>query len=301
MDTSQDLFISHATADKTEYVLPLARALADRNVTFWLDSLEIGWGDNVVLQINAGLQNTRFFLLCLSKAFLSRPWPESEMAAALTLQHSSNSKKLLPLILNSKEDVLRSYPILSSLAYREFKGNPSAIAEELSVLVNSGKQHSGLIQLFIESRHTGNATNIEIPAKASVQWLATVAAERVGLRRTADVGAFHPLQLRWVPVEISLADVWTDLPQTIRSEAWGFFKAEDEYEGTRIQLDEQIYSSRYRRSLEKLLAVNGARMSTNSNDKIAHFHVPDHSKFYLYRVGDDDGNFAANDNFALAG
>jgi TIR domain len=66
MPTKQDLFISHATADKERYVLPLTDVLTNRGVTFWLDTFEIGWGDNFVIKINEGLRKSRFMLLCLS-------------------------------------------------------------------------------------------------------------------------------------------------------------------------------------------------------------------------------------------
>jgi hypothetical protein len=134
-DFLQDVFISHASADKEQYVLPLARAMALEGVTFWLDSAEIGWGDNILKQINEGLQKTRFMLLCLSRAFLERPWPEGEMSAAVAIQNTSGIKKVLPLILNSRAEVLHTYPIIQGLAYREFGGDSPAVAREIAAIV----------------------------------------------------------------------------------------------------------------------------------------------------------------------
>ncbi len=34
----QDVFISHASQDKQEYVLPLVTALSSKGVTYWLDA-----------------------------------------------------------------------------------------------------------------------------------------------------------------------------------------------------------------------------------------------------------------------
>ncbi|MEA2203717.1 MAG: hypothetical protein QOE77_493 [Blastocatellia bacterium] len=80
METSQpDIFISHASADKDQYIHPLAEALKARGVTFWIDNAEIGWAENWVEQINEGLRTTKFALLCLSHNFLLRPWPEAEL------------------------------------------------------------------------------------------------------------------------------------------------------------------------------------------------------------------------------
>ena len=68
----QDLFISHASEDKPQYVYPLTKALSAHQVTFWLDEAEIRWGDSLVGKINEGLRETRFALLCLSHNFLKR-------------------------------------------------------------------------------------------------------------------------------------------------------------------------------------------------------------------------------------
>jgi TIR domain len=113
MPLKQDLFISHATADKERYILPLTNALLNRGVTFWLDSFEIGWGDNFVIKINDGLRSSRFGLVCLSKSFLARRWPETEMAAVIAIQYANGNKKVLPLILNSKAKIIETYPILA--------------------------------------------------------------------------------------------------------------------------------------------------------------------------------------------
>lgn len=37
----QDIFISHASADKQQYIYPLTQALSVQDVTFWLDDVEI--------------------------------------------------------------------------------------------------------------------------------------------------------------------------------------------------------------------------------------------------------------------
>ncbi len=39
-----DIFISHASEDKEQIVLPLVRALDAAAITYWLDGAEIGWG-----------------------------------------------------------------------------------------------------------------------------------------------------------------------------------------------------------------------------------------------------------------
>jgi len=102
-ESKQDLFLSHASADKEEYVFPLTESLSARDITYWLDDAEISWGDSVVGKINEGLRDSQFALLCLSENFLLRPWPEAEMSAVLSIQNTKGIKSVLPLILNSKD------------------------------------------------------------------------------------------------------------------------------------------------------------------------------------------------------
>jgi hypothetical protein len=94
-----DLFISHAGADKVRYIDALADAFARRGISFWLDSFEIAFGDNIALRLNEGLRESQFVLLCLSRNFLRRPWPETELAAALAMQNARGVKRVLPVIL----------------------------------------------------------------------------------------------------------------------------------------------------------------------------------------------------------
>ena len=138
----QDVFISYASADKKKYIDKLTAALSHAGVTFWIDNIEIKWGDSVILKINEGLANSKLGLVCFSNAFLKRPWPEAEMSAVLGLQNASCAKRMIPLILNSKDAVLAQYPLLNGLAYREFSMGPRKVAAEIASLVGMDAKSS---------------------------------------------------------------------------------------------------------------------------------------------------------------
>lgn len=112
-----DVFISHAGQDKDKYVLPLAEALELRGVSFWLDERNLTIGDSVTMGINEGLRRSRYVLLCLSDAFIGRPWPETELGAALAVQNRLGQKRVLPVILNSADKVFAHYPLLADKLY----------------------------------------------------------------------------------------------------------------------------------------------------------------------------------------
>jgi TIR domain len=206
-NTKQDVFISHASADKEKYILPLTNSLSTHGVTFWLDNNEIRWGDNIVTKINDGLSKSRFGLICLSKAFVSSPWTEGEMSAILGMQYSSGEKKLIPLILNSKELVLKTYPLLSSIAYRDFSLGPAKLADQLSELLRLQEKHSTLT-VIVEGFHTGKLCRIDVPKRATVHWLIKCATASLDVTTDLKVSDFASFHVRWVPVDTRLEKQW---------------------------------------------------------------------------------------------
>lgn len=125
-----DVFISHAGHDKDKYILPLVEALELRGISFWLDERNLMIGDSLTNGINEGLRRSRYVLLCLSEAFLGRPWPESELGAALAIQNRLGQKRVLPVILNAEDKVLERYPLLSDKVYVSWN-NPRRVADIL--------------------------------------------------------------------------------------------------------------------------------------------------------------------------
>ncbi|MCU0635808.1 MAG: toll/interleukin-1 receptor domain-containing protein [Gemmatimonadaceae bacterium] len=211
MTFEHHVFISHASADKERYIGPLASALARRRVTYWLDSNEIGWGDSIPAKINEGLRSSEYGLVCFSERFLERPWPEAELGAVLTMQHASGRKRVLPLILDGREAVLRRYPLVAALAYREFSMGADAVADELAALVHPAERAADDLQVAIESTHSGNVITLSVSRRASLAWLIDKATSHAGLRTQADVGAFRVLRVRWVLVDVRAAAQWLAL------------------------------------------------------------------------------------------
>jgi hypothetical protein len=208
MDIRQNFFISHATADKARYIQPLAERLTELKVTFWLDSLEMGWGDSLALKINQGLRDSRYVVICLSKAFMKRPWPEMELNTAFTMmQNQGGNKKVLPLILNNKDDILMHYPLIAGLVYREYE-NADTVAEQLANLVGSSDVPADYLHVVIESLHTGRLSNLQVPPRASIKWLAEQAKSGAGLKDSLDTGGFQPYRIRWVLVDANAESNW---------------------------------------------------------------------------------------------
>lgn len=61
----RDVFLSHATSDKSLLAEPLYRALLDAGVSVWYDKAEIKWGDSLLGKIEEGLRSSRYVLVLL--------------------------------------------------------------------------------------------------------------------------------------------------------------------------------------------------------------------------------------------
>src|SRR6185295_5698066 len=202
MKEMQDLFISHASEDKAEYIFPLVNALSERGVTYWLDTIEISWGERVVGKINEGLGTSRRLLLCLSRNFLERRWALAEMESAFAQQLDSGSSRVLPLILNSRDEVLATYPLLRSLTFRVFDQGVESIADELAALfIPDGAGKNG-VRIRIQSAHSGLLCDVMESVDVSVEWLASKASAALGGKERADAGAFKLFPVRWILVDV---------------------------------------------------------------------------------------------------
>lgn len=79
-----DAFISHASEDKESFVRPLARALASWGAKVWYDEFALKPGDSLSQSIDKGLAHSRYGLVVLSHAFMTKPWPQHELRGLVT-------------------------------------------------------------------------------------------------------------------------------------------------------------------------------------------------------------------------
>ncbi len=259
IDNQQDFFISHASADKVKYVQPLTEALTKYQATFWLDSLEMSWGDNLAMKVNEGLSRSKFVILCLSKNFVERPWPETEMSAALSMQNSAGAKKVLPLILNSKEQILNKYPIIGGLIYREFREGTEKLASELARLASvKSLANSETIRIVIESIHTGKLSNLKVSPRVSVWWLAEQAKQGAGLNDMLNTGGAMRFRVRWVLVDANADAMWKRLERNEKQRIMAIVKTKD----------------------------GKTKISYSENDRLESLGVCDETVFHLYAVED---------------
>ncbi len=66
---THDVFISHASEDKDDFVRPLAYALINEGLDVWYDEMTLRIGDSLRQKIDKGLANSRVGLVVLSLSF----------------------------------------------------------------------------------------------------------------------------------------------------------------------------------------------------------------------------------------
>lgn len=110
-----DVFISHASEDKEEFVQPHVEALQDAGVRVWYDSLDLTWGKGLREQIDNGIKRSKYAILVFSKNFFAKKWPKRELDGILAKEEITGATPL-PIWYNiSYKDVYEFSPTLSGL------------------------------------------------------------------------------------------------------------------------------------------------------------------------------------------
>jgi tetratricopeptide (TPR) repeat protein/Cdc6-like AAA superfamily ATPase len=130
-----DVFISHASEDKAEFVGPLAEGLRSRGVKVWYDEFSLTLGDSLRQMIDHGLANSRYGVVILSKNFFAKRWPTAELNGLAT-KEVDGTKVILPVWHRVTFEEVRSFsPILADkLAVRSDQGLETVVARILEIL-----------------------------------------------------------------------------------------------------------------------------------------------------------------------
>lgn len=128
-----DLFISHASEDKDEFVRPLAEALQALGIAVWYDEFHLKVGDSLRRSIDKGLANSRFGVVVLSSAFFAKNWPQYELDG-LVAREMKGVKVILPVWHRvTKDEVMKFSPTLADrVALNSSMQGVSEIASKLA-------------------------------------------------------------------------------------------------------------------------------------------------------------------------
>jgi hypothetical protein len=149
-----DVFLSHASDDKKDYVRPFARELDERSISYWLDEADIEWGDSIANEINNGLQRSRFAVIFLSERFMQRNWTKTELQAAISKENSQERKVVLPIMIGDHEEILEKQPLLKDKNFVEWEDGVEAIVDQLENLLYALEPKQKVEAIIEGTNHT---------------------------------------------------------------------------------------------------------------------------------------------------
>ena len=120
--TKYDIFISHASKDKIDYVDELVEEIKKVGLTVFYDTESIIWGDCNSKKINEGLSNCKLAVVVISKNYFGRKWTERELYTLLLRQNSEGRKLIMPILHGiTKKQLLDHYPELEDIQFKYSK------------------------------------------------------------------------------------------------------------------------------------------------------------------------------------
>jgi hypothetical protein len=133
-----DLFISHASEDKEEFVRPLAETLENLGVKVWYDEFTLRVGDSLRKNIDHGLINSRFGTVILSSSFCSKNWTQYELDS-MVAREMDGHKMILPIWHKvTKNEVMSFSPALADkVALNTSMSSIEEIANKLAEVILS--------------------------------------------------------------------------------------------------------------------------------------------------------------------
>lgn len=111
-----DVFVSHANADKTDYVNELKLSLDKLNINIFYDKDSLEWGDNWKNRIYEGVEKAEFAIIVISENFFDREWTEKKLTEFLSRQNRNGQKIILPILHNiTIEQLQKKYPDVADI------------------------------------------------------------------------------------------------------------------------------------------------------------------------------------------
>ena len=111
----RDIFISHSSIDKPTIVRKLAKELRALGLDVWLDEDDILCGDNILTQIEQGIQSSLCVVLILTPSFFQSNWSSLELGLARADKHGTH---IIPVLSGiTVEDVANKYAFLMAQKY----------------------------------------------------------------------------------------------------------------------------------------------------------------------------------------
>jgi hypothetical protein len=156
-DFDFDVFISHASEDKSAFVTPLANALKRYGLRVWFDKFTLKVGDSLHRSIEKGLARSRYGVVVFSPKFLAKNWPMTELDG-LFEREMEGHKVILPVWHRlSSARIKKVLPMLAGKFALRSSDGIEAVARSLVETVRPE-----LLELDVKQASAFEATEIYI-------------------------------------------------------------------------------------------------------------------------------------------
>jgi hypothetical protein len=159
---THDVFVCHASEDKADFVNDLVKALCERGLRVWFDAVQVTLGDDFRRAMERGLLGARFGVVVLSPAFLaSKYWTEQELSALFSLEASTGTKRILPVLYGiSWSTLVRSHPFLGTRLAADASSGVDNVAAQVDTAVRAAPAPS--------AARASRLYNIPLPSQSFV-------------------------------------------------------------------------------------------------------------------------------------
>lgn len=103
-----DVFISHSSDDKDDFVRPLVNELKKFDIKVWYDEFELKIGDSLRKSIDKGLINSRYGIVILSTSFFKRNWTQYELNGFVN-REMNGMNVILPIWHKVSKDEVQNF------------------------------------------------------------------------------------------------------------------------------------------------------------------------------------------------
>jgi hypothetical protein len=142
-----EIFISHASEDKDEFVRPLAEALSRKQFSVWYDEYVLTVGDSLRESIDKGLRDCTYGIVIFSEHFFEKKWPRAELNALFGRMMNESEKRILPVLHGIPFSMLQERsPLLADLYAVPTSIGLDAVVKHLIQAMLKGeadRRHSG--------------------------------------------------------------------------------------------------------------------------------------------------------------
>lgn len=122
-----DVFISHASEDKDNFVRLLATELRKQHIEVWYDEFSLKPGDSIRRALDIGLSKSRYGIVVLSKSFFKKEWTQWELDGLVQKLNRGQGNCIIP--------------IWHEISYGDLVDYSPSLADRMAILSSKGIEY----------------------------------------------------------------------------------------------------------------------------------------------------------------